>query len=494
MHTTPLYTAEQCRELDLLTIRSGVPGYELMCRAGKAALQVLQARWPDCGLIQVLCGGGNNGGDGWVLARLAQQLGMPAVVYVVGDEAVLQGEAREAWLDAKAAGVTIKPFHVEQRFEPGVVVDALLGTGVKNAVREPMAQAVQWINNSGLPVLALDVPSGICANSGSVLGVAVKADVTLMFIARKRGLYMGDALDYTGEKLLDTLAVAPAIYAQLAASLQVMSYAGLLTHLPRRLRNAHKGHFGHVLIIGGAAGMAGAALMAATAAARCGAGLVSVATLPEHVAALAGVQPELMIHGVAHIHELQALLENASVVVVGPGLGQSPWAEQMLYKAYHSGKPTVLDADALNLLAQGQVASMPVPGQCVITPHPGEAARLLKTTTDRINADRVSAAQQLHDLARAVVVLKGAGTLVATDADIRLCDQGNPGMASGGMGDVLSGVIAALVAQGLAPEIAAQLAVVVHAKAADKLAAQHGERGLLASDLIPVMRSLLNAA
>jgi NAD(P)H-hydrate epimerase len=330
MFPDQVYTARQCRELDLLAIAAGVSGYALMCRAGAAACALLLDTWPQPAHIHIVCGAGNNGGDGLVVARLAHQQQLPVTVHFLGDSAKLQGEALQAWQDATAAGVVIRALDTQIPLAQGVVVDALLGIGLTGNVRENADAAIHWINRSGLPVLALDIPSGICADTGRVLGTAVKACKTITFIAAKRGLYTGGAVDYTGAITLASLDVPEALYSRTGPSVAMLSADKLLPQLPARPRNAHKGLYGHLLVIGGNRGMAGAALMAARAAARSGAGLVSVATLPEHLPAFISQQPELMVHGVSNVHQLADLLGKATVVVAGPGLGQDAWAEQML--------------------------------------------------------------------------------------------------------------------------------------------------------------------
>jgi NAD(P)H-hydrate epimerase len=265
----------------------------------------------------------------------------------------------------------------------------------------------------------------------------------------------------------------------------------LLEALPERRATAHKGHFGSVLVLGGDHGMAGAAALAAEAALRCGTGLVRVATRPEHVAALVARTPEAMPRGIVSAADVDELLQASSVLVVGPGLGQSPWSEQLLQRAADSGLPMVLDADGLNLLAAGRVLDKAHRDNWVLTPHPGEAARLLGAGTAEVQGDRFAAARKLQERHGGVVVLKGNGTLIAGPGQMLLSDYGNPGMASGGMGDVLSGVIGALLAQQLDLLHAAALGVCLHGAAADRAAAEDGQRGLLASDLVPHMRAML---
>ena len=483
-----LYTAEQTRALDRCAIDTHkVPGITLMSRAARAAFDCLISTWPQPECVQVLCGTGNNGGDGFLVADMAHKRGIRTTVLQVGDAEKITGDALLARQQALANGVEILPFAEGAVLPIGVVVDALLGTGLGGDVRGEYATAIAEINAAGTAVLAVDIPSGLCADTGRVLGHAVRADLTVTFIGLKRGLFTLQAMDYTGELQFADLMVPAQIYRQVPADCHRLELEALLDDLAPRPATAHKGLYGTVLVVGGDYGMAGAATLAAEAALRCGAGLVRVATRPEHVAALVARTPEVMPRGVESGEELQPLLEAADVLVVGPGLGQSPWAQYLLQAAVASGKPMVLDADGLNLLAAQAV--QPRPGM-ILTPHPGEAARLLGISTAAVQADRFAAARALQDKFGAVVVLKGNGSLVAGDDALLLSDYGNPGMASGGMGDVLSGVIGSLLAQGMAPLQSAALGVCLHGAAAD-IAAEEGQRGLAASDLAPILRELL---
>ncbi|MBK8307205.1 MAG: NAD(P)H-hydrate dehydratase [Gammaproteobacteria bacterium] len=491
---TALYTAEQVRALDRAAIvEQGIPGCVLMERAGRAVFDVARKYYPDSGL-HIVCGTGNNGGDGFVVARLAADRGVPARIALVGDAGRIGGDARLAFDAAIAAGVSIAPWGEQAPGEGELIVDAVLGTGLSGPVKELQAKVIEAINGSELPVIAVDIPSGLCSDTGAVRGVAVRAAHTISFIGRKRGLYTGAAADLRGVLHFHDLGVPPATYRGVVPGAELLSLGSLLAALPARPRTAHKGRFGHVLVIGGAPGMAGAAAMAAEAAARCGAGLVSVATHASSVAPIVARCPELMAHAVAFVHELEPMLARATVLVVGPGLGRGPWAQQMLQRALAAGLPTVLDADALNALAAGEADARPWRDQLLLTPHPGEAARLLTMPVTQVNDDRFAALRRLAD-PTAVVVLKGAGTLVSTqDAElpVGVCPYGNPGMATGGMGDVLSGILGALLAQGAGRELAARLGVCLHGRAADLAAQESGERGLLATDLLPWLRRLLN--
>ncbi|WP_220790800.1 NAD(P)H-hydrate dehydratase [Aquipseudomonas ullengensis] len=481
----PLYTAAQVRELDARLIAAGTPGFELMQRAAHAAWRALRRRWPDAGAISVLAGAGNNAGDGYLIAALAHKSGWAVQVLTVSEPGQLTGDAAQAFAEAQAAGVSISALGDASELR-GVLVDALLGTGFHGALRAPYAAAIERINATGLPVLAVDIPSGLHADTGQVEGSAVCADLTVSFIGLKLGLFTGDAPDWVGELVFDDLQADPQLVAQQPyAALRLAGAA--LPQLAPRSRTAHKGLFGHVLVIGGDRGFGGAALLAAQSALRSGAGLVSLATRGEHVGASLARCPEVMCTATDSTYQLPTLCDQADVLVVGPGLGQQAWARSLLSAAAASPRPQVWDADALNLLAMGAVK---LPVDSVLTPHPGEAARLLGCSNAAVQADRPAAARALAERYQAVVVLKGAGSLVAApDGRLLLCDRGHPAMAGAGLGDVLAGLIGALRGQGLAAFEAAALGVWLHASAGQQLGA--GGRGLVASDLLPTIRQLL---
>lgn len=486
----PLYTAAQVRELDRLAIEvRGIPGYELMTRAGAALARQVEAGWPGDAPVCIVCGPGNNGGDGYVLARLLMQSGRAVEVIALADRERLKGDARRAADDYCAGGGSIAPFAGELPASAGLLVDALLGTGLDRDVEDGYRQAIEALNRHPAPVLAVDIPSGLHADSGRRLGAAVTAAVTVTFIGRKRGLFTGSGASCAGRVVYDDLGVPADLYNTLAAEGRLMRRPPPGTLPGARPPDAHKGDFGHVLVVGGAPGMAGAARLAAEAAARSGAGLVTVATDAAHAAVLNAGRPELMVRAAGDRDDLSPLLARATQVLVGPGFGRSDWSRRLFAQVLDSGLPLVVDADALNLLAGDPLRR----SDWVLTPHPGEAARLLQTTTVAVQQDRFGAVRALHERYGGVVVLKGAGTLVSDgERPWRLCAAGNPGMASGGMGDVLGGVIVALRAQGLDAFGAACGAVCLHALAADRLAAETGQRGLLAGDLIPAIRQLLN--
>lgn len=485
----PLYRPSQVRAMDDQAIRAlDVTGYELMSRAAAAAWRLLQQRWPAARRIGVACGPGNNGGDGYVLARLARAAGCSVHVLTPPGASPRSAEARQALADWRAAGGTVAGFDGLLP-DADLWVDALYGTGLTRAPSEAARAMIERINGSRVPVLSLDVPSGLDADTGHAEGVAVRADVTLSFIGAKRGLYTGMARDFDGEVLLDRLDLKIGAFDDIPPAAWLCRPDGLARWLTPRHANAHKGEHGHVLCIGGEAGMGGAVRLCAEGALRTGVGLASVATRSSGVAALVAARPEAMTHAVEDVASLMPLLERATVLAVGPGLGQGVWGRSLYRAALAADKPLVLDADALNLLADEPHA---VPG-AVITPHPGEAARLLGREKPAIQADRFGAAEALAHKFRCVVVLKGAGTIVAAPGETpAVIGAGNPGMATGGMGDVLSGVIAALQAQHLPVFQAAVAGALLHAAAGDAAARIGGERGLLPSDLFPHLRRMAN--
>lgn len=520
-----LYTADQVRALDRQAIEEyGISGFELMMRAAASVLAHVLQRWPQARRLLVFTGSGNNAGDGYLLAALAHEKGVRAVVLEAGDPARLGLDAARARTRALAAQVPLLTHDSPQGLqacESGadtVVIDALLGIGLTGPVRPELQQAIAFLNALQAPVVAIDIPSGLCPDTGVVQGAAVRATLTVCCIALKQGLLTAQGPDHSGELVVDDLGLPPALWrgaigaAPAVHRVDIHSESGLLQS---RALGAHKGHAGQVLVIGGDTGMGGAALLAAEAAGRAGAGIVRLLTRQQHVPAVLARRPEIMAQAMESVetggdHALRALVRAATAIVIGPGLGDSPRARQLLREVLGMARPEqalVLDADALNLLVQAQQertdtapSGLAPHGlhrrEWVLTPHPGEAARLLGCTTAAIQADRFAAVRALQARWGGVVLLKGLGSLICHESEgeqqLRLCTEGNPGMASGGMGDVLAGLTGALLAQGLPAPQALSLAVCVHGEAADLAAQADGERGLLASDLLPHIRHLLN--
>ncbi len=483
----PLYASDTLRRIEAQRI-AACGGYTLMGRAAAALDREIDTRWPTAQRITIVCGPGNNGGDGYVLARRLKAKHREVCVHALNGLLPGVGDGARAAADWIAAGGSTTP--VPELLAPAdVVVDALFGIGLTRPLEGAAAAAVTAINQQNAPVLAVDLPSGLCADRGRVLGTAVRATATVTMLTGKPGLLTGEGPALTGALTLAPLLERGETEPIEAPDVELIGPGWLAQWLPPRKRTAHKGDFGHVLLVGGDHGMAGAIRLAAEAAARAGAGLTSVWTRPEHTAALLAARPELMVAGHPYGPTFDTLLARATALVIGPGLGRSDWARALLRPLLLAGRPTVVDADALNLLAESPWVLSP---QHVMTPHPGEAARLLGSSSSTVQADRIGAATTLARRYEAVVVLKGAGTLIAApERRPMLCDAANPGLASSGSGDVLAGLIGGLLAQGLPPFEAAITGVRAHADAAAR-ATITGERGMLAGDVLASLRSVLN--
>lgn len=484
--TRNVYTASEVRAFDQRAIEQfSTPGIRLMRRAGRAAFDVLRSRWPDARALSIICGSGNNAGDGYVVAGCAKDAGFDVQLVPVGDPSKLAGDAMQAcrFAQARLGGRFEQPLD-DWNVGGDVVVDALLGTGAKGTVRLSYQTAIDRINGAGKPILSLDLPSGVDAETGGLLTPRpVRADVTVTFVGAKLGLVTGDAVDFVGELRLDDLDLPEGVFDR--PGVRAMDGTGLAT-LGRR-PGAHKGDFGRLLIVGGETDMGGAVLLAGEAALRTGAGLVTIATRGENRAAILARRPELMVRPVEDPKDIADLVERASAIAVGPGLGRSGWGNRLLRTVAGAGKPMVVDADGLNIVADGNLG---LPPATIVTPHPGEAGRLLGETTTWIQSNRPEAAARLNkgNLSGVIAVLKGAGTLVASEGAVRsVCLGGNPGMATAGSGDVLTGIVGGLLARGTAPLAAAELGVWLHARAGDEARARHAG-SLIASDLIGALR------
>ncbi|MFC0679149.1 NAD(P)H-hydrate dehydratase [Lysobacter korlensis] len=487
MDETPLFDSAALREVERRAADATGDAFELMRRAGRAAWRELVEHWPKAKRILVVCGPGNNGGDGYVLATHALMAGRDVMVVTLDSKPPVTELARDACRAFTAAGGRVYAFAGDLP-AADLVVDALFGIGLSRPAEPHAASLIQAINAHDTEVFSLDAPSGVDAERGGVPGAAVRAKRTLEFIACKVGLRTAAALDHVGVLGLATLEV-DAFLTGIKPVATSIGAGALSRWLHPRDRDSHKGRHGRVLCVGGELGGGGAIMLCAEAALRCGAGLVDVATRPAHTVALLARLPEAMVHAADDVESTADSFERADCIAVGPGLGQSAWAAALLQRALGSGLPLVLDADALNLVA---VQAGQTPRDAVLTPHPGEAARLLGCSIADIQRDRIGAARNLVDRFGGTVVLKGAGTIVAnTDGRMHLIAAGNPGMATGGMGDVLTGVIASLIAQGLAPLDAAACGALLHAVAGD-CAATEGERGLMPSDLMPWLRRNAN--
>lgn len=483
------YTTQQLKQGEQQAAQErGLDLFNLMERAGQAVFTIAFAQFPSSHHWLICCGGGNNGGDGYIVAVLARHMGIDVTVWQLGDPDNLPPEAHQAYQQWKELGGVVYAPQIELPETVDVIIDALFGIGLKEALRPQVVPLVEQLNLSGKPIVSIDVPSGLCADTGQVMGACIKAQHTVSLIGLKQGLVTGQARCYVGALHYAGLGVEE-VFAQHNAP-SVVAIEGKLRHslLPPRAACTHKGQNGKALIVGGNEGMGGALILCASACARTGAGLTAAMTHPDNVTAMLTITPEVMSTSWSKQHLFEDRIQWCDALALGPGLGRDAQAQQIMQRLSPLVVPKVWDADALYFLS----LTPNYDAQRIITPHPVEAARLLECDVEAIEKDRFAAVRALQQRYGGVVVLKGAGTLVYDGKEIAVCLQGNPGMASGGMGDVLTGIIAALLAQKIALAEAAKLGVWLHSSAADLDAKAHGQRGLLASDLLPHLRELLN--
>jgi ADP-dependent NAD(P)H-hydrate dehydratase / NAD(P)H-hydrate epimerase len=488
---TPVFLASEIREIEQALLSQPTPP-PLMSRAGIAVAEFARDLLGERGKrVLVLAGPGNNGGDAFVAARQLKQWWYDVTVVFTGTQTKLPADAKAALADWRASGGALHE-SIPANGDWHLIVDGLFGIGLERPLDGKSAELVNWSNASGIPILAVDIPSGLHADSGRVLGCAMRARHTLTFIGLKAGLLTLDGPDYAGEVRLETIGV------DLPESTQPRGWrierTLIATVLPLRRRNSHKGTFGNVGLLGGAPGMVGAALLAGRAALKLGAGRVFVGLFADSPS-VDLLQPELMLRPAQDVLKM----EDLDCIAVGPGLGASQAAQHALAAALLHKAPLVLDADALNLLAADPKLQKTLAARSaasILTPHPAEAARLLGISTDKIQHDRIAAARTLSSRFNAAVVLKGNGSICALkNGDWFVNTSGNPGMAAAGMGDVLTGIIASLAAQGGDPDLALLAGVHLHGLAADNLvAAGIGPAGLTASEVIDAGRNLLNEA
>ena len=477
--TMNLYTSQETKKLDSLAIRSQkVPAFTLMQKASEFSFNVLLNNWPNTKKVFVFCGKGNNAGDGYLISHLAKEMGLESFIIQASPSNKISGASKKAFnlaLESKVKRISVAAFK-KKSLKDSVIVDALLGIGIKGNVRSNVTKLILEINkkSTNIPVLSVDIPSGICSNTGINLGVHIQADVTATFVGRKRGCFTSTGRTASGNVVFDDLGISSSLKSQIKTNCYLLDTEKSLLKLKNRKGDAHKGDFGHVLVIGGDKGFGGAAILASKAAVFSGAGLVSLATRSIHVEAALSSCPELMVNGIESGQDVEEILAKSTVVVLGPGLGQSAWSEQMLQRTFMEARkrnlPVVLDADGLNLLTKLKLKSG-IPRKMIITPHPGEAARLVNQEVNKIQEDRFKSVTALEKKFRSVSVLKGSGSLVCYKRNgkqrIGVCEAGNPGMAKGGMGDVLAGLIGSFLSQGLSLVEATEVAVDLHSKSAD---------------------------
>lgn len=491
-------TAEHSRQIDKRTIEEfGVPAKVLMERAGLAVFEAVKGLLPDGGRVTIFCGKGNNGGDGFVVARLAQEAAYRVDCLVAAEEEELSPDAAEQMHIAQARGVPLV-FPSNPRWERkseclgcrDLIVDALLGTGARCEVKGKVKDAIQMINRSGVPVVAVDVPSGIACNTGEELGESVWALQTVTFGMPKRFLFEGTGLEHSGCWSVSEIGIPGALLNE-PTDARLMDTEWVANLLPERFRASHKGDNGNVLIVAGSRNMRGAASLAARAAIRTGAGLVTVAGIADVCAAVAAYVPEAILmvlpetDGVVSADAADQVLRgrrNYQSALFGPGLTHTEPVREFLSKVWQEwDQPCVIDADALNAVSDG--VALP-PSECVLTPHPGEMGRLLRTSTAEIQSDRFRTVGQAVEQFGRCVLLKGAYTIVGEPGQPMMVNPtGNPGMASAGMGDVLGGLICTLLAQDLPPYEAASCGVFWHGTSGDLCAEQIGPIGFGAGDV-----------
>jgi hydroxyethylthiazole kinase-like uncharacterized protein yjeF len=499
-------SAAEMRELDRLTIQEyGVPSLTLMERAGEAVAQAILENFGTSGKkgVVVIAGKGNNGGDGLVVARVLKKKRVPCAVALLAREEELSPDAAHnlrAYRAVRGRVIEIGPpkfaLLTEQVSHAGLIVDAVLGTGLKNSVRGLYADAIALINAAGLPVVAVDTPSGLDADAGVPLGIAVQAELTVALGFPKLGEIIFPGVGYTGDLAVADIGIDQRAVERVAPRTELLEDAEIRWLVPRRDPDSHKGDYGHVLIIAGSRGKTGAAILACRAAMRSGAGLVTLAAARSLNDIFAGALVEVMTEPLPEnpadvieapsVEDWQRMLQRKDALLFGPGIGVSEGSQNMMrWMLRHIDIPWVIDADGLNnlVLEIERLRGAKVPP--VLTPHPGEMARLIGRSAAEVNADRIGIARSFAEAHRCYLILKGARSVIATPAGkIFVNPTGNPGMASGGMGDVLAGMIAAFLGQGLSAEDAMKLGVYLHGYAGDNIARERGQAGLIASDII----------
>ncbi len=499
-----LHTSKETKKIDALAIRETEhTGYGLMQSAAEFSLDVLRSEFNNTDEVIVFCAKGKNSGDGFLVANYAKEFGLSSIIVMCNPDKELKGDSKKAFNEAKNNGVKIISINSlsKIRISPkAVLVDALIGTGLKGELRNNIKKSILSINKLGdsYPVVSLDIPSGVFSDSGSANEPSVIADITCTFVAQKRGCFTSEGRALSGHIVYSDLGIPKKIFSKVSCNSHIINMEDHLHKIILREENSHKGNFGHAFIVGGNKGFGGAAILAAKAAAFSGAGLIGLGTRPEHLEASLLSCPEVMTVGIDSGQDLEEYLEKPNVIAIGPGLGQTAWSEQMLQRVFWEANKrkitVVMDADALNLLTTLKLSAK-LPKKLIITPHPGEASKLLNKSIDEIESNRFKAVSLLQEKFNCVAVLKGSGTLVCyrkgSKQKIGICEAGNPGMASGGMGDILTGIITGFLAQGLSSVEAAELGVDIHAKAADLISLETGEAGLLASDVLEEMRQLL---
>lgn len=507
-----LVTANEMQEMDQKTIHSfGIPGQVLMENAGRGAVRVLLSKInsKDTQKIAVLAGRGNNGGDGFVMARYLLEKGCRITVFLLAPKEAVKGDAKvnmqlfEKLCD-RSSDASLVEIRDETEFKTNrsrllhhdLFVDAVLGTGLNSDLRGLIKEAVDLMNESAKPVFAVDIPSGLNADTGKPMGTAVKAFATATFAFAKAGhlLYPGNL--HTGELSIVDIGIPKFIADEKNIQLSLIEQAEIAALFPPRAFDSHKGSFGHLLVIAGSTGKTGAPALCANAAMRCGTGLVTLGVAESLNPALEPLVLEPMTHPLPEnekgflsencLKDILSLLKGKQALALGPGLGTRKGTARLVQKLVEqSPVPLVLDADAVNCLAEHPESLKKKSRPAILTPHPGEMARLCRLSTPDVQADRIGLARKFASEWDVILILKGARTVIALpDGKAFINPTGNPGMASGGMGDVLTGMVSGFLAQGFSPEAASLAGVYIHGLCADVLSKQKGAFGFLARDMI----------
>ena len=499
-----LYTAKETKKIDNLAIKEkGISGYSLMQSAAEFALDVILKEFGPLEELVIFCAKGKNSGDGFLLGSLAKEFGLKVTIVTCCPYSEIKGVSSKAFKELKASKARIISINSIEKLKvsrKAVIVDALIGTGIRGNLRKNIKDSILALNRLGtkLPVVSLDIASGVNPDTGEVEDICVYADITTTFVAQKRGCFTSIGKKVSGEVIYSDLEIPKKLFTKVTSTSSIINFEESIDKVVFREQDAHKGNFGHVLVIGGDRGLGGAGLLASKAAVYSGAGLTSLVTRPEHVNASLVSCPEVMVKGVNSGQDLEEHLIKPTVIAIGPGLGQTAWSEQMIQRVFWEAEKrdvvVIMDADALNLIPKLKLSSK-LPRHLVLTPHPGEAATLLNTNVETIESDRFASSAKIQKKFNATVVLKGSGTVICHKKNgvqqWGVCNAGNPGMASGGMGDVLTGIVAGMLAQGLTPKEACEVGVDLHAKAADQASFDLGEVGLTPSDVIEELRYLL---
>ncbi|WWO99552.1 MAG: NAD(P)H-hydrate dehydratase [Candidatus Dasytiphilus stammeri] len=480
-----VWSTKNIKEMEYEAAKSiGITIFDMIERAGQAAFNLIIKLWPNAHNWLILCGHGNNGADAYIIACLAKTQNINVTLLAIESDKNINRQAKDAWLKlgGKILSIdTVFPTNID------LMVDGLLGTGLNRAPRYPYDILIKKCNEYNAPIFSIDIPSGLLSDTGDTPGQVINATHTLTFMTLKTGLLIGKARNHVGQLHYNSLGIDRWLKKKCTSIFRIDHSYLLQNPLPLRLPSSHKGNYGKLLLIGGDVGKGGAIRLAAEAALRSGAGLVKVLTHKDNICPILSARPELMVQKLT-MTTLELDLEWANTIVIGPGLGFKPLAIDALKKVQKYKHKMVWDADALNILANNWNFC----DHRIITPHTKEAARLLHTNEAKINSDRLLSAQLIVQKYGGVVILKGAGTIIATQDEYFIVDVGNAGMATGGMGDVLSGIIGGILGQNISLNQSAMVASLVHGAAGDFLAMNFGMRGFLATDLFSVIHKFIN--